>query len=151
MRGNGRAGRPHDERSPATPEPAAGAHRATFVVDAEPSSLHGLRRDVVEFVLGNGGDRADAETIELATSELATNVIQHTRADTIDVHVETTADQWVLVVDDADELELNGPVTAPPATSTTGRGLFVVQQLMDSLDVTTLDGRRVLRCTKRRR
>jgi anti-sigma regulatory factor (Ser/Thr protein kinase) len=110
-----------------------------------------LRRDVVEFVLGSGGDRTDAETIELATSELATNVIQHTRAETIDVRVATTPEQWVVVVDDAQDLELDGPITAPPITSTTGRGLFVVQQLMDDLDVTTLDGRRVLRCTKRRR
>ncbi len=124
--------------------------RAVFVVDADTAALHGLRQNVVEFVLDGGGDQREAETLELATSELATNVIQHTAADTIDVRVETTPEQWVLVVDDADDLEVTGPVSAPPPTSVTGRGLFVVQQLMDSLDVTTIDGRRVVRCTKRR-
>jgi anti-sigma regulatory factor (Ser/Thr protein kinase) len=150
VRGNGRTGGGPDDdrRRPGTDDVEAAV---TFVVAAEPASLHGLRRDVVEFVLGSGGDRTDAETIELATSELATNVIQHTQATTIDVRVETTPEQWVLVVDDAQDLELGGPMTAPPVTSATGRGLFVVQQLMDDLDVTTLDGRRVLRCTKRRR
>jgi len=126
------------------------AHGASFRVAADTAALHGLRRDVVDFVLGCGGDRDDADTIELATSELATNVIRHTDSDTIDVRVETTPDEWVLLVDDAEELELAGPLTAPPATSITGRGLFVVQQLMDTLDVTTRDGHRVLRCTKRR-
>lgn len=126
------------------------AEAVTFVVNAEPASLHDLRRDVVEFVLGSGGDRNDAEALELATSELATNVIQHTSSETIDVRVETTPDQWVLVVDDADELELAGPITPPEPTAVTGRGLFVVQQVMDSLDVTTVDGRQVLRCTRHR-
>jgi anti-sigma regulatory factor (Ser/Thr protein kinase) len=122
--------------------------RAEIGVRASPAELRGLRHRVVEFARETGGDDDVVESLELAVSELATNVIQYTDADEIHVVVQCTPSRWILDVGDADDLELPADIPMPPASAAEGRGLYVTRSVMDTLTAVDVDGRRVVRCTK---
>jgi anti-sigma regulatory factor (Ser/Thr protein kinase) len=122
--------------------------RAEFGVAADTAELRRLRHGVVEFARDTGGDDDVVESLELAVSELATNVIQYTDAEQIHVVVQCTPSTWILDVADADELELPIDFEMPRLSAAEGRGLFVTQAVMDTLTAVDIDGRRVVRCTK---
>jgi len=122
--------------------------RAEIGVPASAAELRKLRHRVVEFARDTGGDDDVVESLELAVSELATNVIQYTDADEIHVVVQCTPSHWILDVGDADDLELPADLPVPPATAAEGRGLFVTRSVMDTLTAIDVDGRRIVRCTK---
>ena len=123
--------------------------RTTLTVMADAAELAGVRRHVGSFVREvDDGDHELAEELELVASELVTNVIQHTNADELTVSIGREPDRWVLDVSQADELALDGPRTLPEPSSPTGRGLFVVQALMDTVTVVDGPGGRSIRCTR---
>jgi serine/threonine-protein kinase RsbW len=124
------------------------AKRAELRAIADAAELGRLRRGVVDFVERGGGDRDTSEALELAVSELATNVLQHTVAPEIRVTLHLTDQQWIVDVASADDLELSETVVLPPVTDRTGRGLFVVQSVMDTVGVLDVDGERVVRATR---
>jgi serine/threonine-protein kinase RsbW len=122
--------------------------RTSLTVAADTAELAGIRRHVGGFVRElDGGDEAVAE-FELVVSELATNVIVHTAAAEVTVSVVLDEQGWTLDVSDADDLVLDGPRTLPDPSTLTGRGLFVVQQLMDTVTVVESDRGRSIRCTR---
>lgn len=123
--------------------------RTTLTVVADAAELAGVRRHVGSFVRElDGGAHELADELELVVSELVTNVIQHTDADELTVSVVREPHQWALDVSQADELELDGPRTLPEPSSPTGRGLFVVEALMDTVTVVDAPGGRSVRCTR---
>jgi anti-sigma regulatory factor (Ser/Thr protein kinase) len=122
--------------------------RAEIDVPASSAALRSLRHRVVEFARDTGGDDDVVESLELAVSELATNVLQYTDADEIRVVVQCTPSRWILDVGDADDLELPADISMPPASAAEGRGLFVTRSVMDTLTAIDVDGRRIVRCTK---
>lgn len=129
----------HDEPS--------GVRAMLIRVAARASELSGIRAEVRAFVAQTGGDDRIADDLELVVSELATNVIEHTSADTISVLVEQEGSGWVMEVADADDASMLDRVSLPPATSPTGRGLFVVRSLVDTLELIETATARAVRCT----
>jgi anti-sigma regulatory factor (Ser/Thr protein kinase) len=122
--------------------------RTSLRVPADSAELAAVRGHVGDFVRElDGGDDA-AEEFELVVSELVTNVIQHTDAAELTVSVERDRDGWVLDVTDADDLVLDGPRRLPAPSSPTGRGLFVVEALMDTVTVVDTPNGRSIRCTR---
>ena len=117
-------------------------------VPARSAELAGIRSGVRTYVENAGGDADVADDLELVVSELATNVIEHTSSDTITVDIERTHAAWVIEVADVDDRSLLDDVTLPPATSLTGRGLFVVRSLVDTLDVIETATARAVRCMR---
>jgi serine/threonine-protein kinase RsbW len=127
---------------------AGAASSTSIAVPASTSELSSLRHRVAAFARDTGGDDTVAESLELAVSELATNVIRHTAAAEIRVMVHRAPTRWVLDVTGADDLELPVEIPMPPRHPAAGRGLFVTQSVMDSVATVAVDGHRVVRCTK---
>ncbi len=118
-------------------------------VPAQTDELSGLRRIVREYVDSAGGDRSTADDLELVTSELATNVIEHTTSTTITITIERTSDAWIIEVSDVDDPFVLADVAVLPAISErAGRGLFVVRSLVDELEVVETPTSRALRCRR---
>jgi serine/threonine-protein kinase RsbW len=130
----------------------AGANdRHRVVVDATAVELAGLRRWASAILEGFGASASAIGDVELAVSELATNVIQHAHSSTITVTIERREDSVVLEVDDADglpDIDIDDP-SLPPASARIGRGLFVVDSVMDSVALVTTGGSRTIRCRRR--
>jgi anti-sigma regulatory factor (Ser/Thr protein kinase) len=117
-------------------------------VPAEASELSGIRSDVRAYIRGAGGDASLTGDLELVVSELATNVIEHTSSQVITVLVERDEAGWLIQVADVDDVSILDSVSLPPATSLTGRGLFVVRSLVDTLEVVDTETLRAVRCTR---
>jgi serine/threonine-protein kinase RsbW len=122
--------------------------QTSLTVAADAAELAGIRRHVGGFVRGLDADDEVVAEFELVVSELATNVIMHTDASEVTVSVARDEHGWTLDVSDADELVLDGPRSLPDPSTPTGRGLFVVQELMDTVTVVESDRGRSIRCTR---
>ncbi len=88
------------------------------------------------FVLDTAGNmgRQQRDVIAVLVSELAMNAVQHART-AFAVTVELTeAGLWVEVTDSAPGSPQAQPL--PPASSTHGRGLFIVDQFADTWGIT---------------
>ncbi|MFK8026355.1 MAG: ATP-binding protein [Ilumatobacter sp.] len=96
-----------------------------------------------------GADQSLIDQFVLVASELATNVVMHTRHEQIEVTIDRDRDGWVIEVSGATDLESAVCTELPPPDSLGGRGLFIVNSLMD--DVSVVDGAagRSVRCVKR--
>lgn len=115
---------------------------------ADTAELGTIRRSVRDFLATHDVPADAVDDVELAVSELATNVIHHTEASSISVVVTCTADQLVLDVADGEDVPPLDTIEMPPADQVTGRGLFVVEQVMDELGVAEVDGARIVRCRR---
>ena len=123
---------------------------ASLTVAANESELWRLRSVVTSSLRDAGVEDDVVDDMELAASELATNVIQHTSSPTITVAVRSVVDGWELEVADADDIpELAAAdAVAPSGGDISGRGLFIVQAVMDKVELVEVDDVRVVRCTK---
>jgi serine/threonine-protein kinase RsbW len=115
---------------------------------ADTAELGTIRRSVRDFLHTHGVPSDAVDDVELAVSELATNVILHTDATSISLVVTCTGDQLVLDVADGDDVPPLDSIEMPPADQVTGRGLFVVEQVMDELGIAEVDGARIVRCRR---
>jgi serine/threonine-protein kinase RsbW len=115
---------------------------------ASADELGPIRTAVREFMSGRGAGPDLVDDFELAVSELATNVLRHTEAESISVVLTHTDRDWILDVADADRVPPLDSVVLPAPTQATGRGLFVVVSLMDTVGVATVDGAHVVRCVR---
>lgn len=127
---------------------AAVRETATLSVPASADELASVRRWARHFLEERGATGVMVDDIELAVSELATNVIRHTASDTIRLRIARSNRSWILDVGDADDAPAPASAQLPPADDPTGRGLFVVKSLMDRVEVVTVDGATVIRCTR---
>jgi len=124
-----------------------GGHELTAASD--PAMIATLRHRVADIARESGATDCIVDDLELAASELATNVVQHTDAATIRMVLRRDPSEWVLVVDDAEGLSELDPTTVPDPTSLTGRGLFIVQAIMDDVRIVGDGHRRRVRCARR--
>lgn len=127
---------------------------AQITVAAESASLHGLRTRLTALVTQAHAPNHVTEAFELAVSELATNVMQHTDAEQLTVVVDRAEDGWLIDVSDADALDTTAlaalATSGPPDPERlSGRGLFIVQSIMDTVELVDVDGHQHLRCVKR--
>lgn len=119
-----------------------------ITVPAVTSELGALRGHVRDRAVELGADRETAEEFELVVSELATNVIMHTSDDRITVSVGRREGSWSLDVGGADGLDRADFAVRPDSDSIDGRGLFIVNVLMDEVHIATDRSGRSVRCVK---
>ena len=106
----------------------------SFAPDA--ASIRAARRFVLDAVGDAGQERLDA--ISVMVSELAMNAVQYART-AFDVRMELTDESLRVEVSDAG----GGQPEArprPPASSSRGRGLFIVDQLSDEWGIVPATG-----------
>lgn len=115
---------------------------------ADLAELSNIRRSVVGFLRQHNAADDLVDDLSLVVSELASNVIEHTDSDTILVVVERTASDWVIDVADAESIPGLDDLSAPDPSMITGRGLFVVQSLVDSMKIVDEGGSFVVRCRR---
>jgi anti-sigma regulatory factor (Ser/Thr protein kinase) len=121
------------------------------VIDTRPVELSDLRRRVRQFVASVGCVDGLGQDLELVVSELATNVIRHTGAPSMKVHVDVATtgghQQWTVRVENQVvpiRLDGSGPVGVPSG----GRGLRIVAAIMDDINVSESEGRMTIRATR---
>jgi serine/threonine-protein kinase RsbW len=117
-------------------------------VTARPAGevLSDLRRTIREFLDRHAAAPDLIADVELAASELATNVIRHTASDSIGLSIARADRGWRLDVADAERVPSLDGLALPPPSQPTGRGLLVVAAVMDEVMVVDVDGTHVVRC-----
>lgn len=126
----------------------AGGPRGVLEIHAaaDPVELSDVRTKVRRFVEGAGGDSDLAGDLELVVSELATNVIEHTRSPTLTVVLSRTTGDWLVEVSDVADLGILDHVALPDATQPAGRGLFVVRSVVDEMSIVEVGDSYAIRC-----
>ena len=117
------------------------------VTPADTAEVSSLRREIRAFIERHG-DNDVADEMELVVSELATNVIDHTGSDSIDILIERDERRWTVDVADADDIPPLDDIVAPALDSMSGRGLIIVQAVMDSVEVRELGDARTICCRR---
>lgn len=93
----------------------------------------------------------DAFDLLLACAELCSNAVQHgaSDADTVGLAARVEGGGVLLEVhDDGHGFTLSGRRTPPAATAEGGRGLQLVSEVTDAVEVRSDDGQTVVRCFK---
>lgn len=129
-----------------------GARGASIVLDADAAEVASARR-FVRRVLDGDVDPAVVGDLQLITSELFTNAVEHGAHGEVELSVECdggTAEVTVRSIGPADV----GPAVdweIAEADSVTGRGLGIVRRLADELIVERNDGAFVVTARRRAR
>lgn len=119
-----------------------------LTVAADVSNLARLRQHVACAVGESGASDDVIEELQLVVSELATNAMHCHDGDDLTVVIRGDEFGWTLDVSNADGLiELHEPVLPDP-TELSGRGLFLVDAIMDRVHIVDIDGCAYIRCVK---
>ena len=119
-----------------------------LTVPADLAHLAQVRHHVADAASRGGASDEIVEQLQLVVSELVTNAVQYDDAQSVTVSVRSDSDGWTIDVSNAEGLvDLAGTSPAPP-TSLSGRGLFIVDAIMDRVEVVDLDGTHHVRCVK---
>jgi serine/threonine-protein kinase RsbW len=127
------------------------AIQTRFTVTSNVSELASLRRSVASFLGSAAADETVIADFQLAVSELATNVIEHSAERHINVLIRRSTMGWSLEMEGIDDLEQHA-VTEPgptPIDARSGRGLTIVRSVMDTVEIVEENGGRFVRCVKR--
>jgi len=100
-------------------------------VVAVPAELSSLRQRVADAAASSGASDDVIEDFRLVVSELATNVIRHADAAVLTVGFWQVAAGWILDVSNADALGNLDEIPEPDPDVLDGRGLRIVQAVMD--------------------
>ena len=121
-------------------------HRLPFEVElpADPTALQGMRRRLRAWLANRGVDPEEAADVVLAVSEACNNAIEHGYGDNgggpVKVSLAATESGVLRIV-----VEDHGTWRDDPPSDERGRGIKLMQQLMDSTDIQTgLHGTRVI-------
>lgn len=117
-------------------------------VPADLSRIASLRNRVSDVARAEGAEDSVVGDLTLVVSELATNVVQHSDASQISLVLRHEPGRWVLEVDDAGDEDTLDPDSPPDPEALSGRGLFIVQAIMDEVESVERGGSRFLRCIK---
>lgn len=116
----------------------------TMRLPREVASLRLVRAVVTEALAAWGAGSDSRQDVAMALTEACTNVIRHaTQAKSFDVAVTLTAGGvcTIDVTDQGNGFVLNGQPFLPPATTITGRGLYLIAQLADHVEVDSQPGK----------
>ncbi len=126
------------------PRPVA-SESIRFTLPAEPESLQGLRRRLARFLHAAGADDAETYEITLTVCEAAGNAIEHAYGPgdaTFDVEARLDARDLIATVSDRGHWrERRG--------AHRGRGLNIIEGLMDQVEVSSEDEGTVVRMRRR--
>jgi anti-sigma regulatory factor (Ser/Thr protein kinase) len=126
-------------------EPAALQH-VSLRLPAEPGALIGLRRRMARFLHAAGASDTEAYEITLAISEACGNAIEHAYGPgdaSFELEVELDGDELVASVRDT------GSWREHPGPTHRGRGLKIIEGIMDSFEVDQADDGTVVRMRRR--
>ena len=125
----------------------AAPRRFERALDADPTQLSPLRADLRDWLASHNVGDEDRDAVILACSEVAANAMEHGLRDGAGtVRVLAEASETSLCVDIHDD----GSWRDPPSETTRGRGLTIVDHLMDEVSVTRDGGTTVHMCRTRR-
>ncbi len=120
----------------------------SLTLSADVANLGQIREFVAGAARDNNACEDTIEELQLVVSELATNAMHYNDADTVSVGVQSDGSSWTIEVSNADNLgELKAP-ELPEPSALTGRGLFLVDAMMDKVELVDVDGRLHIRCVK---
>lgn len=119
-----------------------------ITVRAETSELAVLRRQIHDWAAQLGAHGELVDEFLLVVCELATNVLMHTVDEYVEVRLDRDGDVWVIDVTGADDLHDVNPTNPPGPDRIGGRGLFIVNAVMDDVTVVTGSSGRFVRCVK---
>ncbi len=119
-----------------------------MTVDSDVANLGRLRAHVASVAHDTGASADIVEQLQLVVSELATNAMQYNDADTLTVTVTGDGSSWTIDVSNADGLADIGAPALPDPSALSGRGLFLVDAVMDRVELVDVDGRLHVRCVK---
>ncbi len=112
---------------------------------AEPASVPVARHRIERWLAATGAGRDDVFAIKLAVSEVCANAVEHAYGHepghTFRVHAERAAEEVVIEVSDAGRWRR-------PRGSRRGRGLGMIEQLMDAVDVERASSGTTVRMSK---
>jgi anti-sigma regulatory factor (Ser/Thr protein kinase) len=111
----------------------SGATRGRFSsrVRPEPSELGGLRHRIGSWLREHHLEEEDVASVVLAVNEAVANAIEHGGRGSVDVLVDATMDEGALTIEIRDQ----GRWQNRPSEPDRGRGLLLMQALMDEVDV----------------
>lgn len=124
-----------------------GAELEVTVV-AHPAELSSLRQRVADAAAALGASDDVIEDFRLVVSELATNVIRHDDAAVLTVAFRRSDKGWVLDVSNAEHLADLDSIPIPDPDVFDGRGLVIVQAVMDQVQLVEINGEQHIRCFK---
>lgn len=119
-----------------------------MTVRAATAELEGLRTQVHDRAVDFGAGTELVDDLLLVVSELATNVLMHTGDAHVEVGLGRHDNSWVIEVAGADGLHDANPTTPPGPDQTGGRGLFIVNAVMDEVALVAGPSGRSVRCVK---
>ncbi len=112
------------------------------------SQLAAVRDHVARTARSTHASDDIVEQLQLVVSELATNAIQYNNCGTLTVDVHADDDGWVIDVSNAEGLAGTEIPALPDPSALSGRGLFIVDAIMDRVELVDVAGRLHLRCIK---
>lgn len=123
-------------------------HDGRLTVESNVSNLGRLREHVALSARETGASDDIVEQLQLVVSELATNAMKYHDADTLTVAVHGDGSSWTIDVSNADGLaDIEAP-SLPDPSALCGRGLFLVDAVMDRVELVDVAGRLHVRCVK---
>ena len=140
------SGRGHDLGTWTTSATVGCAESSRFVLPPTRRSCPACAIASGHFVEDAGGGSDLAADLELVVSELATNVIEHTRSPTLTVSISAHGDDWLVEVSDVADLGILDDVALPDQTQASGRGLFVVESIVDDIAIVEIGDSYAIRC-----
>ena len=112
-------------------------------IEAVPVARHSLGRWLAELDI----DRTIRDELALVVTELVTNAVEASPGPHHEVALRASCDDdgiHMVIVDEGDGFALTGSVDTPEPTAIRGRGLPIVQALMDAVSVERRDQRTVV-------
>ena len=106
-----------------------------WYVENDEANLAPLRRELGKYLARHGADDGDVDGATLASSELVTNAMQNSSGP-VWVSVDWGAAKPVIRVFDLGDGFVLDSANVPPVEQVNGRGLMIVDHLVDELDVT---------------
>ncbi len=119
-----------------------------LTIDADLSQLALVRDHVASTARITGASEDIVDQLQLVVSELATNAIQYNNCGTLTVDVHADEDGWVIDVSNAEGLAGTDIPALPDPSALSGRGLYIVDAIMDRVELVDINGRLHLRCIK---
>jgi len=131
------------------------SNRQTLRFEAVPQTARAARRFVADILRSRGATSQDIDDFSLVTSELVSNIIEHGDGSTLLLAVGTVTGGWELSVVGGrcspDSLVLRPEKwSVARASDSSGRGLGIVRQLMDEINVHMSNGTVSVNCRRRR-
>lgn len=133
-------------------------HRRSFA--PLPANLPEMRRFVADCLVVDGADRSVVHDLQLVVSELGANAVQHGDGNPVVVVIDNTDRAWwTICVSNSVPDDLRGggllssrsPWPKPPPHAMSGRGLQIVRDLSDDVQIDEQGSAVTVTCRVRRR